>query len=139
MTSNSGISVITDSNQNVSSHKVSKVLGWLKGVDRRAQRTRREREDLSIREIARALGRENWKVQVEIPGYESPRVAGLRVKPDLVATLGDRTVIVEVKTGKSTKERNRVMQLRNFAKATPGISLHVVDASQPFGAIGRKQ
>ena len=128
-----GITPILDPTRVFSVHKASNVLGWLKGLDPRGQRTRRAREDVSVREIARALKREKWNVEREA------RVPGLSLLPDLVATLGDRTILVEVTTGRSTRERDRVKQLRSYAEATPGTAVRVIEALQPFGAAGRRR
>ena len=126
-----GILPILEPTPVYSVHKASSVLGWLKGLDPRGQRTRDAREDVSTREIARAMRRENWDVQI------GTRLPGLGPVPDLVATLGNRRILVEVKTGKSFNERKRVNELRKFAENQPGTNLRVIEATKPFGIASR--
>ncbi|MCH8008723.1 MAG: hypothetical protein IIC91_07650 [Chloroflexi bacterium] len=126
-----GILPILDPTPVFSVHKASRVLGWLKGLDPMGQRTRDAREDVSTREIARAMRRENWDVQVRT------RVPGLSTVPDIVATLGNRRILVEVKTGTSLIERKRVNELRKFAENQPETNLRVIEATKPFGVASR--
>ena len=54
------------------------------------------------------------------------------MRPDIVATQGNSMTIVEVKTGNTINEKERVRQLSAYARRMPNVSLQVIDAAKPF-------
>ena len=61
--------------------------------------------DQRVKQIARRLKGENWKVKVDIPGQVKPRPIGKNQRvPDIEASKGGRRKIIEVETPDSLKK-----------------------------------
>ena len=55
--------------------------------------------DNRVRTLANTLRNEGWKVQADLPNFNQPDPIGKDVKiPDILATRGDQTKIIEVET-----------------------------------------
>lgn len=55
--------------------------------------------DNCVRVNAEMLANQGWDVQVDLPGFDQPTPIGKDDRiPDICATLGDRTLIIEVET-----------------------------------------
>ena len=109
-------------------------IGELKGVF--PITTARERERFAVREVARLMSRKGWDVRAQLSGYDPiSRLEGVRVRPDLVATKGEETRIVEVVASNSAINLGRVAKLQEYAERT-GTTLLVIDASpDAFGSM----
>jgi len=85
---------------------------------------KREREKTA--EIAREYREQGYKVFADIPGYERPySISGF--VPDVIAKIGDRVIIIEIKTSGSLKTKsNAIKQLARYAKEHPGTRFDLV-------------
>lgn len=55
--------------------------------------------DRRVRTLANELRNEGWDVQADLPNFDQPDPIGINGRiPDILATLGNRTKIVEVET-----------------------------------------
>ena len=55
--------------------------------------------DRQVRTLANKLRNEGWKVQADLPNFDQPNPIGnSRRIPDILATRGNRTKIIEVET-----------------------------------------
>ena len=71
--------------------------------------------DRKVREIARDLDRQGYKVRADVRGREKPRpITSKRLVPDIEANRDGRTLIVEVETPLS--EVTDKEQLKAFAR-----------------------
>ena len=71
--------------------------------------------DRKVREIARTLDKQGYKVRADVRGREKPKPIGSRkLVPDIVATRGGRRLIVEVETPSSLPRDKE--QLKTFAR-----------------------
>lgn len=71
--------------------------------------------DRKVREIANQLKKQNWNVKAHVSGYETPDSIGKRAYvPDILATKGDKTKIVEVDTP-TTLDQDQLATFRRSA------------------------
>jgi len=61
------------------------------------------KHDKTVRRVAGGYKSQGWKVKADISGYPSPRTIYNR-QPDVIATKGRKTRIVEVETRSSYKK-----------------------------------
>jgi len=74
--------------------------------------------DRKLREKARELKKQGYKVRADIRGYDKPRPIGTTKRiPDIEATRGtSRRIIVEVETPGSLRQRKDKEQLKTFTR-----------------------
>ncbi|MFQ5861186.1 MAG: hypothetical protein ACE5IG_06525 [Dehalococcoidia bacterium] len=71
--------------------------------------------DRKVREIARSLEKQGYKVRADIRGREKPRSIGSKkLVPDIEASRGGRRLVVEVETAASLAKDKE--QLKTFAR-----------------------
>jgi len=58
------------------------------------------KHDSAVRKVAGGYKSQGWKGKADIPGYPTPRTIFGR-QPDVIATKGAKTKIVEIETAKS--------------------------------------
>jgi len=77
--------------------------------------------DTSVRRRAAGLESKGWNVQADIPDYNRPKtlkVEGRGVRPDIFATKGKRTRIIEVETRETRfKDLSQHRLLRTFGRS----------------------
>lgn len=85
---------------------------------------KREREKTA--EIAREYQKQGYKVFADLLGYERPySISGF--VPDVIAKVGDRVIITEIKASGSLKAKNKaIKQLARYAKEHPGTRFDLV-------------
>jgi hypothetical protein len=69
----------------------------------RKSKTSRSNHDKTVGRVAEGFKSQDWKVKADIKGYPTPRTIYGR-QPDVIATKGSKTRIVEVETPRSHKE-----------------------------------
>ena len=71
--------------------------------------------DRKVRQIANQLKKQNWNVKAHVNGYETPDSIGKHAYiPDILATKGNKTKIVEVDTPTTVDQD----QLATFRRST---------------------
>lgn len=70
--------------------------------------------DRKVREIARTLEKQGYKVRADVRGREKPKPIAKKFVPDIEATRHGRRVIVEVETPTSLSKDKE--QLKTFAR-----------------------
>lgn len=75
----------------------------------------------SVRRRAAGLESNGWNVRADLPDYNRPmtlKVEGKGVRPDIIATKGKRTRIIEVETPESRyKDRPQHRLLRSYGRS----------------------
>lgn len=66
---------------------------------------KQNKHDRKVRQIAKKLEKDNWNVQADISGYETPESIGNENRiPDIVASKKGAKRIIEVETPRSVKK-----------------------------------
>lgn len=74
------------------------------------------RHDNEVKRITREFKKKGYDVKADIPGYSRPdTISGYR--PDIVATKGNQTKIVEVETTESISSARDIKQSKAFRNA----------------------
>lgn len=73
-----------------------------------SRRNRNQSEhDNCVRDNAKVLLNRGWDVQADLPDFDQPDPIGKGDRiPDIYATLGDRTMIIEVETPNTVESHN---------------------------------
>jgi len=83
------------------------------------QKNKQSAHDSRVKRVAGGYKGKGWKVKADIPGYSRPRPIHGR-RPDVVATKGQKTRIVEVETKSSMRkdvpQRNAFRKFANSSK-----------------------
>ena len=73
-------------------------------MERTLMKNKRKTHDRKVREIARKLQKQGWKVKADLPGYPKPSPIGKKKHiPDIEATKGGKRQIIEVETPQSLR------------------------------------
>lgn len=88
------------------------------------------RHNRAVRNSADALKRRGWDVKADIRGFDRPPAVrgggNVRRRPDIVATRGGKTRIVEWETRQSLdKDRGQHEVFRDYARRRPDTSVDV--------------
>lgn len=79
------------------------------------KKSNQDTHDRKVRELARDLKQKHYHVQADIRGYETPESIGKDgYIPDIFATRGDKTKIIEVDTP-STEDPGQLAAFRRSA------------------------
>ena len=83
-------------------------------------------EERKLSELARRYLAEGYEVFTQLEGYPKPEKYG-KYRPDLVAQKGNETIIIEVKSSTSGKERlDAIDQLASYASEMEGVRFDLV-------------
>lgn len=83
--------------------------------------------DKKVQQIVKKLVRQNWKVKVDLPGYDKPSPIGKdKRRPDIEATKRGHRKLIEVETLDSlTKDRKQQATFRRHAGQKTGTSFDI--------------
>lgn len=83
--------------------------------------------DKKVQQIARKLTGQNWKVKVDLPGYDQPSPIGKdRRRPDIEATKQGHRKLIEVETPDSLgKDRKQRATFRRHAGQKPNTTFDI--------------
>lgn len=75
----------------------------------------KDTHDRKVRQLSNQLKKEGWKVQADVPGYETPSSIGQgQYIPDIVAVKGKQKKIIEVDT-LGTEDSDQLSTFRRSA------------------------
>ena len=97
-------------------------------MEKARERRRLSTHDRKVRELARGLAKQGYRVRADIRGREKPRpVTSKRLVPDIEATRPGHRLIVEVETqGSQVRDRDQIKAFARHAAQRPDTTFRLV-------------